>query len=39
VATQRARIEIIAVALLKSGTLTGNEIIALLNGATASWVR
>jgi hypothetical protein len=32
VASQRAKIETVAAALLKSGTLTGDEIIALLNG-------
>ena len=39
VASERARIETAAAALLKSGTLTGEEITVLLNGATASWVR
>jgi hypothetical protein len=40
VISQRAKIAIIAAALLKSGTLTGDAVIELLNDATpsASWV-
>jgi hypothetical protein len=39
VASTRREITTIATALLKHGSMTGDEIIALLNGATASWVR
>jgi hypothetical protein len=41
VAASRRQIATVAAALLQSGTLSGDEIIALLNGMTtsASWVR
>ena len=39
ITASRRQIQIIADALLQRGTLSGNEITALLNGATASWLR
>jgi hypothetical protein len=39
VKASRRQIEIVADALLRNGTLTGDQILELLNGAMASWVR
>ena len=39
VASERARIEVVADALLQRGSLTGAAVIELLNDATASWLR
>lgn len=39
VRSSRRQIVVIADAVMRHGTLTGDEIIAQLNGATASWLR